>query len=146
MVARRQAARSDATSWLAVPRPQRHGSGLGSPVAPRRAVSGRARRDPQAGKPAYTAPLVCHTPARARRRYPGHPGAAGTREHQHDRHLYPGLEQDDAGGGQPARPDRGRDGRQGTFRLSRCVGSCTGGFRTQAPETLHRSGHFVAQP
>jgi integrase len=88
MVARRQAARSDATSWLVVPRPQRHGSGLGSPVAPRRAGSGRARRDPQAGKPAYTAPLVRHSPARAGRRYPGHPGAAGTREHQHDRHLH----------------------------------------------------------
>ena len=35
----RQAAGSDVATWLAVPRPQRHGSGLSAPVASRRAGS-----------------------------------------------------------------------------------------------------------
>lgn len=72
-------------------------------------------------KPAHIAAFVRYSPARAGCRYPRHPGSTGTREHQHDWHLYSGFEQDHAGGDQPARPDRCRDGRQGTSRINRCA-------------------------
>ncbi|MFD1105570.1 tyrosine-type recombinase/integrase [Sphingobium olei] len=72
--------------------------------------------------------------------YLRHPGPAGTCEHQHGRHLYSSVEQDHAGGGQSARPDRCRDGRQGPSPLNRCAPA------TRSPISFVAPGPPIAQP
>ena len=65
----------------------------------------------------------------------------GHAKHRHDRDLHQGLEQDDPGGGQPARPDHCADGRQGASRLSRCAPSLEVAdiFRSAGP--AYRAAH-----
>ena len=73
------------------------------PALPRRRRGRRGRGYRQAGRTAHLAPQLCHAPARGRRRYPRHPGAARSRQAQHHRLLHAGGDEDDAGGDQSAR-------------------------------------------
>ena len=71
---------------------------------PRLPCSGPAGGDRQARLHAYAAAQLCDPSSRAGHRYPGHPGAAGTRQAQHDSALYARGHHHDPQGDEPLGP------------------------------------------